>query len=330
MGRIVIFSMFSLAALFAVFAAIYGALQTVMIWIFRSNSSLLDETIPVRFSTTNLRLGTSVHFVGAARLSRSGGPFDVTMGIDEGTSIPSSPAPMVRFCKPAYVIPRGEILSIEPEVNAQVIHLNGECIRCEDFDGQIFEDRIQDVDVEQLIDTEDLYEMFRRRSRDVIELNEGFDHIRMSSGSLFVLVATALGVKGDWSADLGFVLGGLLVMGALGHALGQLLRRELSTIRFLECSTRWLLTVAVVSVLPVIVSAIVNVVGLRDASHLLQFVAGLSLASALSVAVLTVGLARLRIKCEPRRSKRTRARLTTARHKRPVKTYFRFRIMKVE
>jgi uncharacterized membrane protein len=304
MGRIVIFSMISLAALFAVFAAIYGALQTVMIWIFRSNSSLLDETIPVRFSTTNLRLGTSVHFVGAARLSRSGGSFDVTMGIDEGNVyLVPRPAWTVRFGKPAYVIPRGEILSIEPEVNAQVIHLNGECIRCEDFDGQIFEDRIQDVDVEQLIDTEDLYSMFRRRSRDVTELNEGFDHIRMSSGSLFVLVATALGVKGDWSADLGFVLGGLLVMGALGHALGQLLRRELSTIRFLECSTRWLLTVAVVSVLPVIVSAIVNVVGLRDASHLLQFVAGLSLASALSVAVLTVGLARLRIKCEPSRSR---------------------------
>lgn len=299
-----IFTTVSLVVVIAVFVAICGAFQTVMMWKFRSNSSSLDETIPVRFSTKNLRLGTGVHLVGAARLSRSGGSFEVTMGIDEGNVyLVPRPAWMVRFGKPGYVIPRGEIVSIEPEVNAQLIHLNGQCIRCEDFAGQRFEERIENIDVDRLIDTEVLYSMFQRPYCDVVELNHGFDRIRMSSASLFVLFAAALGVTGHWSADFGFVLGGLLVLGVLGPVLRHLLHGELATTRFLQCATRWSLIVALASVLPVIVSGSVNFFTLREASHPLQFVAGFSLASALSVAALTVGLARLRIKMEPSRTR---------------------------
>jgi hypothetical protein len=124
-----------------------------------------------------------------AWLYKSDAHYDVTLGIDEhNVYIAPRPAWKVRLGKPAYVIPRGEIVSVTLEANAEIITVSGAKIRFEDFVGEVFEESLENVDAERLINTDVLDSMMERRQlRQAYDLDRGFTQIRMTSLALIVV-----------------------------------------------------------------------------------------------------------------------------------------------
>jgi hypothetical protein len=268
--------------------------------VFRSNKSVLDSSIPARFASKRRGVNRSAHEFGVAWLYKSGTHYDVALGIDE-ENVYLAPRPVwkVRLGKPAYVIPRRQIVSVTLEASAEIITVRGTKIRCEDFVGEVFEESVENVDVKQLIDTDVLYSMMKRRQlRETYDLDRGFTQIRATSLALIAVATTFAVLHEQWLVALGVVTGGLLIVGVLDHALSHLLKGDRALERVVSCTKGELTVAAVVSVLPPSVTASVISFGAHRSDSLLSFVAGASYAVALSMAALLAGLAFMKVKSQ--------------------------------
>jgi hypothetical protein len=226
--------------------------------------------------------------------------YDVTLGIDEH-NVYLAPRPVwkVRLGKPAYVIPRGEISSLTLEASAEIITVWDANIRCEDFVGEVFEESVENVDVKQLINTDVLYSMMKRRQlNETYDLNRGFTEIRATNLALVVVVTTFAIARGRWLMALGVITGGLFIVGVLDRVLSQLLKGNRAQARLVSGTTRELIFAALFSVLPPSVTGAVISFGMHKSDPLLSFVAGVSYASALSMAVILAGLALMKGKSQ--------------------------------
>ncbi|MGC2168473.1 MAG: hypothetical protein WA580_05165 [Acidimicrobiales bacterium] len=198
--------------------------------------------------------------------------------------------------RPAYVIPRDDILSLKMETSVEIIRVEDAIIRCEDFIGEVFEESISAVDVKQLVNIEVLNSMMEPSpSKDDFALAKGFAEFRAIGLVLIALAATLAFSEAKWLMSLGIFLGGLLIVGVLGREVAQSLRSDLAPERIVGCTTRQLMIVAAITVLPPTVTGTAISVGVHQGNSLLSLAAGASYALALSMAILLGGLAVVRI-----------------------------------
>jgi hypothetical protein len=167
----------------------------------------------------------------------------------------------------------------------------------------VFEESVENVDVKQLINTDVLYSMMKRRQlNETYDLSRGFAHIRATSLALVFVVTTFAISCGQWLVALGVVTGGQFIVGALGRTLSQLMKGNRARERVVSCATRELTVAAVVSVLPPCATGAAISFGSHRSGSLISFVAGVSYALALSMAALLAGLAFMKVKSQVPRS----------------------------
>ena len=270
-------------------------------WGFRSYRSMLEMSIPARYAErTDPRSRFAKEF-GAGTLNCSGRPFAVSLSVDSrDLYLVPHPHWTIHWGMPSYVIPISDIHGSDVHADSATLQLATGSVVLRRYRGLSPDDAItRGPDGSE--PTEVVAKTHPLHSESVPHVVHIFTSLRIIAGLILIALGASAALAGHWEILIGFVIGGLLVLGALGRLIARAVNNPDHKRSTTQTSRATLAISGLTALIPLAIAGVLILV-LSDNDGFLEVLAGVCLAAAFSLLVLYVGLWVTNSRLEPSRS----------------------------